>query len=293
MHSRELGPWSMMMRSETGGLWAKIAMETTMERQVSNGTFSPIGIFGDWHGDQGWALLAIRSAAREGVKTLIHVGDLALDWPGAKRGRYEQRLNRALVEHDATLIVSPGNHDNLTNINALEVQEDGLISWRSNIFVLPKGGRTTVEGLRVGGLGGAYSADQEWRKEGKDWWAGEEPTAEQAERLIADGPVDLLITHDAPIDVPVRSKLHLSEDVVEQANRTRILLRNVVDRLAPGHMFCGHWHQRLVHELWHPQGGVTRVDVLGMEGNRAGNAVLVWPGEAPLRIEPLLIHGGA
>lgn len=88
------------------------------------------------------------------MKTVIHVGDFALDWPGTKRGRYEQRLNRALVEHGITLIVSPGNHDNLTNINKLEVQDDGLITWRSNIRILPKGGRTTVEGLRVGGLGG-------------------------------------------------------------------------------------------------------------------------------------------
>jgi hypothetical protein len=46
----------------------------------------PIAVFGDWHGDSGWALTAIRSAAREGARTAIHVGDFGLDWPGAKRG---------------------------------------------------------------------------------------------------------------------------------------------------------------------------------------------------------------
>jgi hypothetical protein len=29
----------------------------------------PIAVFGDWHGDSGWALTAIRSAAREGART--------------------------------------------------------------------------------------------------------------------------------------------------------------------------------------------------------------------------------
>jgi predicted phosphodiesterase len=252
---------------------------------------SPSAIVGDWHGDQGWALLAIRSAAREGVKTVLHVGDFGLDFPGAKRGRYEQRLNRALVEYGVTLIVSPGNHDNLTNINKLDVQEDGLITWCSNIRVLPKGGRTVVEGLRVGGLGGAYSVDKAWRKEGKDWWADEEPTVEQAEKLVAGGPVDVLITHDVPAGVPVRSGLDLPADIVEKADRTRFLLRDVVDKLAPPHLFSGHWHQKVTHELVHPDGRATRVDVLDMEGSRAGNGVLVWPGNPPLRVEPLFIGG--
>lgn len=259
----------------------------------TNGAGFPIAVVGDWHGDQGWAILAIRSAAREGVKTMIHVGDFGLDWPGAKRGRYEQRLNRELVERGVTLVCSPGNHDNASAINKLEVEDDGLITWRSNIRILPKGGRTVVEGLRVGGLGGAFSVDQDWRKEGKDWWADEEPTVEQAENLIAGGHVDILITHDAPLGVPVRSKFDLPEDVADQAERTRVLLRGVVDRLAPPHVFCGHWHQRLIDELPHLDRRVSRVDVLGMEGDRAGNGVLVWPGKTPLRIDPLFIHGGS
>jgi predicted phosphodiesterase len=257
----------------------------------ATGSRSPIAVFGDWHGDQGWAVKAIACAAREGVKTIIHVGDFSLDWPGAKRGRYEQRVNRALVEYGLMLIVSPGNHDNLSIINKRETQEDGLISWRSNLGVLPKGGRTQVEGLQVGGLGGAYSIDQKWRTEGKDWWADEEPTAAQAEHLIGGGPVDILITHDVPTGIPVRSEFNLPAHVVERANGTRLLLREVVTTLRPAHVLSGHWHQRLTHELQHPDGQLTRVDVLGMENNPAGNGVLIWPGDNRLRIEPLLIKG--
>ncbi|MHA7209531.1 metallophosphoesterase family protein [Arthrobacter sp. MDT1-65] len=252
----------------------------------------PWAVAGDWHGSYGWARTAVKSAARQGVKTLIHVGDFGLDWPGAMRGRLEQRLNRTLIEHDMEVLVSPGNHDCLTNIDRLDVQDDGLIHWRSNIRILPKGGRTVIDGLRIGGLGGALSVDKKWRTEGKNWWADEEPSREQAEMLIAGGSLDVLVTHDVPLGVSVRSAFNLPADLAEQADRTRTLLREVVDRLAPSHVFAGHWHQRLTQELVHPDGRVTRVDVLNMENSRDGNCILVWPGSTPLGVESLSVRGG-
>jgi hypothetical protein len=46
-----------------------------------------------------------------------------------------------------------------------------------------------------------------------------------------------------------------------------------------------------VAEIVHPSGRVTRVDVLASEQSKMGNGVLVYPGEPPLRIEPLFIRG--
>lgn len=250
----------------------------------------PVAIFGDWHGDSGWALTAIRSAARKGVRTAIHVGDFGLDWPGAKRGRYEAKLNKYLMNLGITLVVSGGNHDNWDTLEKLLVEDDGLAVMRSNIRVLPRGGRSLIEGLVVGGLGGAFSVDYEYRTEGKDWWPNEEPTRQEAEALIAGGPLDILITHDAPAGVPLEGDFQLTPELSEKANKTRGLLREVVDAMAVPHLFCGHWHQRRVHELSHSNGKVTRVDVLNMENSRHGNGVLVWPGQAPLRIEPLEIR---
>lgn len=251
---------------------------------------SVLAVFGDWHGDLGFSIDAVKAAAREGARTAVSVGDVGLDWPGPKRNRWEQRMNALLVELGVTLVVSPGNHDCLSRIDLEEVQPDGLIAWRSNIKVLPKGGRTIIEGLRVGGLGGGLSVDREWRVLGKTYWKEEEPTPEQAERLMAGGELDILITHDVPMGVPVQGAFDLPADLVEEADRTRILLREVVDRTGVPNVFAGHWHQRVTHELVHPGGHSTRVDVLDMEGSR-GNAVLVWPGTAPLRIEPLTIRG--
>lgn len=253
---------------------------------------APWAVFGDWHGHLGVGLAAIRSASDMGVTRMWHVGDFPLDWPGAERGRYEKKLNALLVERAAELIISPGNHDCLSAVNLRDVQEDGLISWRSNIKVLPKGGRTVIDGLRIGGLGGAFSVDRDWRREGRDLWAEEEePTAEQAERLIAGGDLDVLITHDVPAGVPMRSNLNLPAGIVARADRTRILLSETVARTRPHHVFCGHWHQRVISEIAHPDGRVTRVDVLASEQSKMGNGVLVFPGGPPLRIEPLVIRG--
>ena len=250
----------------------------------------PLAVFGDWHGHAGWALTAIRSAAREGVRTAIHVGDFGFDWPGAKRGRYEAKLNKYLIDLRITLVVSGGNHDNWDTLEKLLVEDDGLAKIRSNIRILPRGGRAMIEGLAVGGLGGAFSVDYEHRTVGKDWWPNEEPTREEADALIAGGPLDILISHDAPASVPLTGEFQLGPELIEKADKARALLREVVDSLTVPHLFCGHWHQRRIHELEHSNGTVTRVDVLNRENSRHGNGVLVWPGPVPLRIDPLDIR---
>ncbi|MET3143487.1 UNVERIFIED_ORG: hypothetical protein ABIB13_003223 [Arthrobacter sp. UYEF2] len=254
-------------------------------------TKRPIAVFGDWHGDAGWSLTAIRSAAREGARTALHVGDFGFDFPGAKRGRYENKLNRYLVELELTLVVSLGNHDNHDTASKLEIEADGMGRIRSNIRLLPRGGRAMLEGVVVGGLGGAFSVDANHRTAGRDWWANEEPTEQEARALMGGGPVDLLITHDVPAGVPLRGDFELSEELRRRADVTRHLLADVVQELKPPHLVAGHWHQRLTHDLVRNDGGVTRVDVLAAENSRAGNGILVWPLERPLQIEPLIIKG--
>jgi hypothetical protein len=170
---------------------------------------APFVVAGDWHGNQGWAITAIQSAARAGARTILHVGDFGLDWPGAKRGRYEARLNKYLLDLGITLIVSGGNHDNWETLEKLPVEANGLATFRSNIGVLPRGGRAEISGLVVGALGGAFSVDQDHRAQGRDWWSNEEPTPEEALILVAGGPLDVLITHDAPAGVPLKGDFDL------------------------------------------------------------------------------------
>lgn len=252
----------------------------------------PLAVVGDVHGDIQWLKDVALSCARKNVRTILQVGDLGLDWPGRNRARMEKRLERFLADEGMTMVTCGGNHDNWDTLSTLPIQPDGLATWRPHIRFLPRGGRTTIEGLTVGGLGGAFSVDgPPLRTEGKDWWANEEPTMEEARNLVAGGRVDILLSHDVPAAVPMQSEMDLPADVLARANGTRDLLQLVVDELKPRHVFAGHWHVRVTHELRHASGESTRVDVLAHEYQRLGNAVLVGPGPLPLSIEPLHVRG--
>lgn len=270
----------------------RVRHEDRMEEKESGGT--PFVIAGDWHGDTSWARAVVKTAAAAGVKRIFHVGDLAVLWPGAKKGRFDQRLNTMLEERGMDLVFIDGNHDNHTELRTLPIGDDRLARVRSHILYLPRGERIEYVGLTIGGLGGAFSVDCEWRAPGKDWWPRiEEVEPQDVDKLVAGGSVDILLTHDVPANFAglTNELRNLSEEVQALSRVSRALLQDAVDALKPPHVFCGHWHQRRIGGISHENGSITRVDVLHCDGSRPGNAVLVWPGTPPLRVEPLIIQG--
>jgi hypothetical protein len=133
--------------------------------------------------------------------------------------------------------------------------------------------------------------DYQYRKRGVSWWPQiEEVEPQDVDKLLAGGPVDILLTHDVPSAVPMPSELALPAETIARAQVSRHLLRQSVEALRPPNVFAGHWHMRKTAVIHHPVGQETRVEVLDMDGSRTGNAVLDWPRD-PLRIEPLIVGG--
>jgi hypothetical protein len=254
---------------------------------------APLVVAGDWHGNLQWIRHVIRAAHAAGAKTILQVGDLGLLWPGRGKGRFDAKLDRYLDAFNLELLFIDGNHDSHSDLRALEVGPDGLATVLPRIKYLPRGGRTVVQGVSYAGLGGAFSVDYPGRKPGVDWWPGiEEVEPQDVATLVAGGPVDILLTHDVPAAVPMQSTwADLDAETIGRAQVSRDLLQMAVDALKPAQVFCGHWHVRKTEIVRYPGGAETRVDVLDMDGSGNGNAVLVWPGEAPLRIEPLIVGG--
>jgi len=250
----------------------------------------PIAVAGDWHGNLGWARNVVQSAAAQGVQTILQLGDFGALWPGRGKGRFEARLNYYLQQANIQLIFIGGNHDNWADLEKLPVGKDGLAPLLSNIKYLPRPGRTIVHGLVVGALGGAFSIDYQYRTEGRDWWANEEPSRNDLEGLVNGGLLDLLLTHDVPSGINLDSAFDLPEDIIALANRTRDLLTEAVSRTRPTIVFCGHWHQRATGLINFDDGGTTSVEVLDMDGARFGNAVLVRGGPAGADVEELPVH---
>lgn len=238
-------------------------------------------ILGDLHGDLGWCRQVVRSAAKAGIKQIFQVGDAGFSWPGRNKYKTDARVSHLLQEYGMTMVFIVGNHDNHAELELLRAGPDGLAPLRQNVFLLPRGGRTEYAGLTIGGLGGAFSVDRAWRTEGKDWWAQEEVQLQDVEKLVAEGPIDILLAHDVPSFVEMRSELDLSRDDEAQADVSRQLLTRAVMATKPRHIFSGHWHTRKISETDLGYGPV-RVDVLHMNGSRWGNAVRVSSDEGPL-----------
>lgn len=102
-------------------------------------------------------------------------------------------------------------------------------------------------------IGGAVSVDRKYRIEGFSWWADEELSQNELDKLIEIYSVTkprVMITHDAPesiaemilqsLTIPSRSnKVKLSE---EHASRSRIAFEKMLHIHRPELWVFGHWH---------------------------------------------------
>lgn len=220
-----------------------------------------IAIAGDWHGKSNYAKYILKELKKQDVDMVIHVGDLAILWDtkNPERCSMAKVIDKAGIE----FLFIDGNHDNHDTLQGLE---DTQIT--ENIRYMPRGSTLEIDGLTFGFLGGAYSIDADWREEGLDWWRNEEPTEEEAEPLL-DKDLDVLITHEAPIQFPVKKMIQLPLQKEHRSEDTRVLVQKVLDATKPKKHYFGHWHQSKTHQV-----GDTECIALHMEWNESNIAIL-------------------
>lgn len=159
-----------------------------------------VALAGDWHGNEKWALHAIRGLAQRGdIDLILHVGDFGI-WPGGSGRRYRHAVNDALAEAGIALHLTPGNHEDWGALarrwkNHAHPQP---LRMGERLTILPPGWRFEIDGRSFVSLGGAPSIDYSDRTKGFDWWPEEIITDEDVERTVAGGYADVMITHDAP-----------------------------------------------------------------------------------------------
>lgn len=122
-------------------------------------------------------------------------------------------------------------------------------------------------------IGGAWSIDHAWRTEGVDWWAGEELSIIELDRLIDVYDTvrpRVMITHDAPTDVTyqmfVQSGLALGGTSAKKINtRTGQAFQAMFDIHQPDEWYFGHWHVTMQckfgRTMFHCLGELDYVDV--------------------------------
>lgn len=213
---------------------------------------------------------AVKAAHDVGYTHILHVGDLAVLWPG--QIRFTDRLIHALWSYGMTLMFIDGNHDVHPKLRELPLNKDGfgIVTtgsanplWnQERLLYISRGHRWAMEGVRFGGLGGAYSIDRFQRVLGKSWWAEEETTKDDVDRLGRDA-LDVLLTHEVPNGIDLHTMFRLPESIERAAKVNRILVADAVRNTSPKNVFSGHWHQFRTQTL---AGSPSRVTVLDMNG---------------------------
>ncbi|SFH76293.1 metallophosphoesterase [Cryobacterium levicorallinum] len=161
-----------------------------------------IGLLGDTHGDLEHVLIVSRTLHARGIRTLVVLGDFGFIWPGYNWDNGLDKLSRRLAVKTQTLYFVDGNHEDFTRLYQFPLAKDGLRWLRPNIAHIPRGWRTTLaSGKTLAALGGANSVDVAHRSEGSSWWPDESVT-EADLASVGHQHADVLIGHDAPLNVP-------------------------------------------------------------------------------------------
>ena len=183
---------------------------------------------------------------------LIVLGDFGLVfYPDGEQFRYERLLEQKKLEYleakPYEILFIDGNHENFDRLFAETTEEErygGTVRRVGrNVFWLQRGQIYTIEGRTFFCMGGAYSIDKDFRKEGISWWARESPTEKEmenaSENLIAAGrKADYILTHNCP-----QVFIQLMGYV---ANPNDIALTSFFNwiwyEIEFGHWYFGHWH---------------------------------------------------
>jgi hypothetical protein len=238
---------------------------------------------GDVHGNAHWVDRLCKIANTLECPALLQLGDFGF-WSHTSAGeQYLDHVNRTATAKDLVILWIPGNHENHDLLAAFPVDADGLITLRERIRCVPSGTRWTWNGIRFGALGGAYSVDRYYRKEGIDLWQDlERPTRADLQRLGSD-PLDVLVCHDAPegaVDTEQLGLKWLRPELIEASLQVRVLLAEAVTTLRPKLVLHGHWHARNRSRLILDDGTVVQVEGFAsdLQANEDSWGVLEIPG---------------
>lgn len=230
---------------------------------------SKLMLAGDWHGSAMWAVKAVHHAKRNGADTILQLGDFGY-WRDGIEGldtrKYMRVLHRALAECGIDLYWIDGNHEDHSCIENTPGTAALTLAEFPRITHLPRGFRWDWWGMTWMALGGAYSVDRPWRREGVSWWPGETLSGEQIAYACRPGNVDVIVAHDAPfgVDIPGIGPAHkggqfpIDQLVASEEHRRKVA--RVVDAVNPTMFFHGHYHVR--YQSWY---GPHRMYVSGLD----------------------------
>lgn len=186
---------------------------------------------------------------------LVICGDFGCIWDGGSSDRFWMNWLESLPW---TTVFIDGNHENFDVLNTFPVMDwkggkAGQI--RSNVFHLLRGEMYNFGGKSWLALGGGFSHDVEFRKQGINWWNEEIFSKEEADHALQvldahDWKVDVVLSHDVPAAHSLAQKYPVCMDRYTDDRINQIeFLEEIRKKLDYKIWFDGHYHQDLIEVI--------------------------------------------
>lgn len=229
-------------------------------------------IVGDTHGNTTDMRNVFAHACRVEADQIIQVGDFGY---GFDRKQYKggdsliecafvRQVEKMVEKTGIPLYWLPGNHENYDLLDyAIEgegtalaapitLQDDGTYECRPGVFYIPRGTVLERGEKRILVCGGAASVDKRYRQPFISWWPQELITDQDVEKCKEAGQVDILLTHDLPLEVTVIDR-HLDPTWGQEASDTtymnRVKVSEILKNCGAIRMWHGHLHHPYVEEV--------------------------------------------
>lgn len=196
---------------------------------------------GDIHGNDHHANWLFKIAERNDCTHIIACGDFGY-WVHNQWGvKFVDGIARMAQTTGIQVLWVDGNHENhdiLNDLLAKHGDTEPIPTPNEWVKWIPRGCKFQIGNNTFMGYGGAFSVDKADRTEGESWWAGETIDPAHVAALPEDR-VNFLVTHDAPLGAIISYK----DDIPESVEQRR-LVSEIVDKVQPDIVVCGHHHTR-------------------------------------------------
>lgn len=198
-------------------------------------------ISGDSHADYYFVKNLVERAKEKDIKDIIICGDFGY-WPKDGQGKqFLWNLNNLLKDKDIKIYFVDGNHEDFIELRKLPRDRVSMIPEAHNVFYIPRGITTIIDNKKIVGFGGAASIDREYRVLNKSWFAEETIKDEEIKAMKDINDVDILITHDAPLNLLTEN---YKNDPLSEINRQQI--QTIMNIVKPKKLYHGHYHKRWI-----------------------------------------------
>ena len=169
-----------------------------------------IYVTGDTHGDWKRFERDILPCASDwsADDTLIICGDFGFVFYREQTPAEAEALRR-MSELPFAIAFCDGNHENFPRLSRFPEttwREGAAHQLADNVYHLQRGERYVMEGKTVLAMGGGYSIDKAYRREGLSWWPEEMPSPAEYARCRKTAAAlkrkcDLIVSHAAPLHI--------------------------------------------------------------------------------------------